>query len=204
MQNILVKERDYTIDPITREALATRAQELVSRPAGELRLPVEAVGVAPVFLRPRTLVADSKKWEIMPIQADPEYLAGNLAVPSKVIGHLRVLADAGVDVDIIYIAHERQVGVHHPVGESLWEPLFAMKRGLDQLALGVDRGVEKAAVPIAAGVVAPFYALGVGLAAVVSGLAKVDPVLFGVITSDGRVYEGTPGMWFCLARWEEQ
>jgi len=184
-------------------AVATRPAEAVARLralAGDRVAPlgVAALPTGPVLLRQPPAAAFD--WVVLPLEDDPLYRAGQLAIPRAQRRHLARLDRDGVTFDELLIGHEvpkaltAKLAAGGPVKpEEVIVP--TPSRSAEAALAALDTGVRAGGLALAAVALAPLALLALPAALV------ADPVLLGAITADGTRKAGTPAALFLLARW---
>jgi hypothetical protein len=192
--------------------LERRSPGLERRAAGA-GVPINYLGIAPVFSEPRAYAGPETDWVIAPAAS-----AGDAVVPRAEQRALVKLNDAGIVFPLVYVAHEVPKGrlaaargqgadpvsldrvaaadAVGPVPPPAAATMLADRLGRSSQA--VLNGLRRAA-PIAGVIVAsPFLLAGAAAATLAAGL---DPVVFGVITA-GPAAPGQPAAWYVLASWQ--
>lgn len=167
---------------LVTEQIDGRSLALVEAPLAKSGLELKDIGCKPLVKREQFFGA-GQYWELMPVQNDPDYLGMRLHVPGEVLDYLTEIAEAGVRFDGLWIAHER-----HP-----------------EKSLAIIRPVEGMITPRSfARSIARTLGFG-DLSQTIKNIgARLDPVLFGVVTADGRLEEGQLARWWVIAAWDEQ
>jgi len=192
-------------EPKTRTALEPRVgRTLIARLDERVLVPARAAGydlpVLGATPRPRgveLVQIGSSPWLLADPFDDPttRRTRGRLVIPGEARERLVSLVRAGVEPDVLHIAHELPPGTRLEDVRHLPRPVDPKRRERDaHLAAGLRRAVKAAA--IGAGVAVGFVALApAALAAAASGL---DPILLGgVLSADGEYVA-----WSELARWD--
>lgn len=205
-----------TLPAVERE-LEEQVRTLLLDPAFKSGLEVEPVpGIWEAPKEPVIYQTENGSWLFGEHSKDLAALelGGAIAAPREQIQRLHALADAGVDCDVVGIAHElplawepgQRLVPDAPKGRRQRQALQAFARGIGQASRATAKtaGAAAEATAVATGVLA-LGALGTAAAgaAVVAGAAGVvpgallslDPIVFGGVEYAGRV------KWVELARW---
>ena len=183
---------------------------------------VQPLGIYPLFSLPRMVIGQDRDWLIMSMDSDPDYQRSQFPIPSDVRRHLTMIANASVDFDRLYVAHELPKGILDPSATTVFLPSTfitpphdlvqrsakqgsaatnALLADLLPTAAVFALGTVGAAVVVAAGAVAA-AGVGIGLALATALPLALDPVLFGAITENGSIEDGEPAMFLVLAQWK--
>ena len=174
-------------------------------------LPITHVFDAPVFCGHRVFDGSTHRdWVLMPLGEDPLLQhPGGFPVPDHVLDRLRMIYEAGIDFDTLFIAHEVPRGTVHtnqPLLLDIVLPPPSPKTSQLSQTLGMFASVlwTFASLPIllVAGV-------GLGITHLATRIAgTADPILFGVVLDENSTFvPGKLGSWFYLGHWnysEEQ
>ena len=200
------------------QVLDRRSTKVILR-AREVGVPIDYLGIAPLFAEDRAYSGPHTDWVISPVN-DP----GDAVIPRTERAALLRLVDAGIEFPMIYIAHEVPKGrlvipattgepvapvvtVDHTAAEAAIGPVpppAAAIRLADRLGHSSQRllRILASAIPIAGAIVAaPVVLAGAAVAAI--GALALDPIVFGVIPA-GPPVPGQPAAWYILARWDWQ
>jgi hypothetical protein len=188
------------IDPDGGDPRANVFDEIFGRPAARAGVPVRYLGTTPRPARDAEHVKIGGAWWLsVEACADPCRVRGRHAVPSRILGRLASLSEAGLELDYLRVLHE--------VPDAGWAP----SHPLPDLVPGspIHRQVDRAlvlhtrdAVRIAAMAARASSGIAARLlrASVVVGATPVallgDPVLLG-----GREVSHGQVAWVELARW---
>ena len=198
----------YYSRPDLSAELYRRGFKQVVLPATVLGYPLEPLGIAPIFDRPRLIKGDDCLWYLTPIETDPLLAAGEmLRIPRRQLRRLKALRDGGIRASRYFLAHELPLGsvdrVEEVSAELLRPKLPAGAIKLSQrlgLAGTITMRMTTAPVGLAGRVVGKSLPLGVKIARELPTL--LDPVLLGAVVAPDRLpVAGEPALWFELARW---
>jgi hypothetical protein len=196
--------------------LDRRSTKVVGR-AREAGVPINYLGMAPLFAETRAYAGPQTDWVISPVTG-----RSDAVVPRAERAALLRLVDAGIEFPMIYIAHEvpkgrlaipsggsepvpQVVTVDHADADAAVGPVpppaaaSALADRLGHSAQHLLRAMGMAIVGAGAIVAVPFALAGAAVAAV--GALALDPVVFGVIPA-GQPVPGELGAWYVLARWD--
>ena len=198
----------YYSQPYLSAELYRPGVKHVISPATALGYPLEPLGIAPIFDRPRLIKGDDWLWYLTPVETDPLLAAGEmLRIPRRQLRRLKALRDGGVRASRYFLAHELPLGSVDRVEEVSAEllrpklPPGAIK--LSQrlgLAGTITVRITTAPVGIAGRMARKSLPLGVKIARELPTL--LDPVLLGAVAAPDRLpVAGEPALWFELARW---
>lgn len=187
----------------------TRKVELVLVQAADAGIDIKPIGVTALDLTPRAYEGEDTDWALMGIDDDPTARAG-LPMPRDIRRRLGRIDAAGIEMDVLMIAHEVPKG-SLPIATALKPEDLAKvvtvpdpaKVAATSTAIGT--GIEHAARTLArtarATAIGVGYAAGTVAVAPFALLASLDPVIIGGRSLTGRARPGEPCVWFELARW---
>ena len=199
------------------ETISKRAQSL-QRIASERNTSVEYIGTMPLFSGHRVAQGSLYDWVLVSAEDDPLFShSGGFPIPDHAKADLETIRDAGIEFDMIYIAHEVQPGSVEPdrplTIDALRPPpprsVQKLSHGLGSKASAFWSGglTPMKATPFLIGTAAlgAVAALPVvaGAAAALPALLVVDPIVLGVIASpSGSAHAGDEAGWFYLTHWD--
>jgi len=201
-------EQELVLAPLQDVPRQLELKEAVSRrvlaPARLIGEELEVAGLAPIPDGPLVQQTPHGTWFFAADYLNDPGLRQDraIAIPDRELTRLHQLRDAGVSVDLIWIAHELPEHWRPDVPLPLVVPDAPRYRQLDQslekFVIGAAQLTFKAARGIAIATAAA-GALGVGL---VGGIATagvgVDPVILGGIRHPSEPI----AFWVVLAQWE--
>jgi hypothetical protein len=185
-----------------RDILAARRQQIVRAVPGLF------AEIAPYVDEPVLSVdARGTLWLVAAHQHDPLVRAdARYVIPKGPLADLRRLADSGLRVEHVVVAHE----VRPDAKARRLMPLLAdgPRRCAPEVARELVGPVPE--YPVAARVATAMDAAlrgaarGAGAVARSSrrALAQLDPIIFGVVGSDRPLRPGQPALWIALTAWE--
>jgi hypothetical protein len=186
------------------EALERRSDDMVEG-AERAGVPIEYLGIKPLFSRPRFYLGQETDWVLGPALGGDD-----LVVPRREGRELRRLADAHMEFPMIFIGHEteKRAGVVLEDGDELDRDSAAELVGpvpppAASMALGegfAQRSTElmdalNRTIPALLG------ALKGPIDLAVDALTNLDPIVLGVIPALGG-RPGEPAAWYALVRWD--
>lgn len=149
---------------------------------------LQPLGVAPLIEAPVLYTGDPQglwDWIFMPIEDDPLYQRGQLAIPTRIVRRLHRLHKAGITFDAYLIGHEIPKRSLMGLGEKDLEHV------LTRLPSKPHSTLESLTIVLTA---AP------GIAA--TALQAIsDPVLIGALTQDATRHPHVPAAHYLIARW---
>ena len=178
---------------------------------------IEYLGIARLPEATRVYAGDSSDWVVGPAQETDAH-----HVPREQRAALERLDRAGVHMPLVYVAHEIPKGRHPdsddaPTGAMVpvtpaeaTELVGPVPPPAGALELGERLGVRSRQVFAALGtaaavagtvVAAPFVLTGAAVAATAGALARLDPIVFGVVPARSSL-PGEPAAFYMLARWD--
>ena len=192
--------------------LVRRAKTVVATAARQ-NLPIGYMGLAPLFCDHRVYRGGDHDWVLMRVAEDPLYQHHDgYPIPKQTLSRLHAVQAAGIEFDVMYVAHEVPKGAirdGEPLdAQALMPPPPKQVTHLSRAFGVVARGLwAVAAAPIAASMVAGAAAAAGGLLAapllVVGAALALDPVLFGAVVTPGRALRsGEPACWFFVDSWQ--
>lgn len=199
-----------------RSALLDRRSSKVVERAREAGVPITYLGMTPLFAETRAYAGPQTDWVISPVTDLSDAIVSQAQRTA-----LQRLVDAGIDVPMIYIAHEVPKGkltipdsgkptpqaatIDQAAADAAVGPVPPLA-GASALADRIGHNSQRLlqvlamAIPIAGAIVAaPFVLAGAAVAAV--GALALDPIVFGVIPA-GPPTPGQPAAWYILAQWD--
>jgi hypothetical protein len=190
------------------------------RRSAQAGIDVRYVGTTPLFTETRLLVGTDKNWVVMPVENDPTLHRGRLPIPADQRHRLETLVAAGCHFPAVFSAHEvdpaklsgKMVarGDHSLdtastailVGSAPPTPgALARSEKLGDWTETVGRSVRLALAITGAVAAVPILVAAAASAGAAGALGGLDPVLFGVIPSSGRLAPGELAAWVLLAQW---
>jgi len=181
-------------------------QQAVVRRSEQEGLPVQYLGIMPIFAGHRVYPGRRFDWVIVNLAEDPLFQdPDGFPVPTRMLEELRRIRQSGVDFDALYVAHEVPKGRISERAALTTEmlappPPRAVQELSDRLGTMGRALWTLATLPVAASAVAGGL-IAAGTAGVL-GVVGLDPILLGVVVELGHlVVPGEPAAWFYLGHW---
>ncbi|RIK36804.1 MAG: hypothetical protein DCC55_26205 [Chloroflexi bacterium] len=215
VENLTFVQGTVAAPPALRPQIALRNQIIAHHD-----LEVGHLFNAPLFSGEQwfPLPEQGREWRLMCLDEDPLFDSpGGFPFPDAVLQLLDRIQRAGLEFDTYYVAHELLLQPEGPVGRTplaLLQPPPPRQTMEASAKLGGWAGQAQhlASLPLVGAVAgltagaalsAALGAMavgGVGLA--LSGLALLDPILFGVVADPAQPFQpGTVAAWYAVAVW---
>lgn len=190
-------------------ALRQRAEQIISTRIRE-DLPCRYLGLMPLFEEHRVYGGPRTDWVVMPLEQDPlHHDQDGYPIPRGALQRLKMIHQAGIDFDTLYVAHETEKGAVEqgvPINpDVLLPPASKNTTRLSERLGEIGRGIwaSVAAPLIAADATIAVLGATAAVGVLAAPLLALDPVLLGTIVSPGRTAEsGEMACWFYVARWQ--
>ncbi|MGF1668262.1 MAG: hypothetical protein ACFCVC_18535 [Acidimicrobiia bacterium] len=193
-------------DPATMEHLERRLARVTDSCAA-VGAPVRTIGVGSFTRHPFVFDQGGSNWVVLPVSADPVVRSGRMAIPARHRRHLQRIRHIGFAE--LLIAHETPAGWAAEVTETPRTLTAAELERFGQATVPTPLGTSVLSETMGRVSAQLGRALGVaaaGAAAVVASFgaaaALLDPVLIGVVASDGTIAEGEPAGFVVIAQWD--
>lgn len=181
----------------------------VARNAGA---PISVIGVGTTPEQPQLCAYDSAKWVLCRLEHDPLFQSGAFPIPRAQSRQLAKLNKAGVDMDLLFVAHELPADTPPSLlpSQSGSRPVPVSPSLLPELirhpgpAVSTKRATERAG-RFASSVISCGRAIGIAAGAAVSaagagvGGLLCDPIIFGAQQIAGS---GNVAVIYELVRWD--
>jgi hypothetical protein len=214
ISGLLPRRVDRPMSTVEVRRIATmerRVPQTMER-ARQAGVSIDFLGTAPLFNNARIYAGDKTDWVFAPAD-ESETL-----VPREQAQALKRLCAAGINMPLLYVAHEIPKAVVPVPTEPTGGPLVTMERAqakalllpvpppsssvelshrLNQRSKQVFSALTQAATFGVAVAAAPFQLVG----AAASALASLDPMIIGAVPAVGT-RPGDPATWWLLARWD--
>ncbi|HET6999419.1 MAG TPA: hypothetical protein VFI03_12630 [Solirubrobacterales bacterium] len=186
------------------KALERRSTDLVEG-AHRAGVPIEYLGINPLFSRPRFYRGRETNWVL-----GPAFGGDDLVVPRRESRELRRLAEAHVEFPMIFIGHETEKEAgdgleegHELDREKAAELIGPIPPPAESIALGERFAERSNELMDALGRTVPALlgALKGPIDLAADALANLDPVVLGAIPALGG-RPGEPAAWYALVRWD--
>ena len=209
-------DRPMTFAESRRVATLERRVPQTLERARAVGVPIEYLGTASLFNDARIYSGEETDWVFTPADAS------EALVPREQAQALRRLSEAGINMPLLYVAHEVPKDIVPVPVESTGGPLATMDRtdamalvpatpppatsvelshSMDQRSQQVFHALARVAkVGAAAGVAAvaaPFLLVG----AAAGALTHLDPIIVGAVPAVGS-RPGDPATWWMLTKWD--
>ena len=193
-----VAEHDIAV-PACRQQLTTLQQQIQSA------VPGLASRIGPCIDRPQLHLANGDCiWMLSPLKCDS--LAGpggRYVLPPSAVADLRRIVDAGIEFHTMVVGHE--IDLNGPARQLLPQ----LRDGPRSCPLDLARALvgPVPADPRAARLARSMGRAITAVARPVTALARetarrLDPVIFGLIGTDGQLEPGAPALWVACTKWE--